>query len=88
MRNICEVITRMLEHAEGEALRGQLTRLRQDAAYTAPEDQGSHWSSGQMCMFRNIKPDDCTPGSWEQKVVDIWTGRDPGLTQEEQQCQC
>lgn len=73
-RKITEVIDAMLVHVPaGLVLRAELTKLRSDACYLAPERMSEAWGYGGRLLAEAFGPVPPTDG-WEGLVVRIWMG--------------
>lgn len=81
MRNLIEVVDRLLEviPLSEERLRLVLKDRQDSATYTSPETMGLRWTEVACVLEDEFVVDDkepvFEPGSWQQKVFDIWMAK-------------
>lgn len=74
-RSIVKVIDTMLEQMPpGTPIEHDFKSLRDSCSYTAPELMRDRWLQGSQLLAEHFGKDGPQVG-WEQRIVDIWTGR-------------
>lgn len=75
-RNIDDVLGSMLKLVpKQETLHAELTRIRRDAGYVAPEVMGQMWRRGAEALSEHFGGEVPRDG-WGAQVLNIWMGRD------------
>lgn len=77
-RNIVDVIDQMISvipPEDGSSLITELLSVRESAEYSAPELMHLRWQLGAECLALELG-DPTNLNDWQQKVVNIWMGRD------------
>jgi hypothetical protein len=76
-RDITKVIDAVLAEVPPSEfeLRAALKRVKDDAYFRSPETMAVSWERGGATLARSLGSADTRPGTWQDRVKNIWLGR-------------